>query len=64
MKDTVILEFATRLEREARAPECEDGSDHAAIGNAKAAGRREGLREAADGLRMLVGLLGEPEPPK
>lgn len=64
MKDIVILEFANRLEREARSEQAEDGSPEARIGNAKAAGRREGLRECADGIRMLVSLLGEPEPPK
>jgi len=63
MKDAVILEFANRLEREARAEYAEDGSPEATIGNAKERGRRDGLHECASRLRKLVDLLGE-EPPK
>lgn len=63
MKDAVLLELAKRWEREATAPNCEDGSDDAKVGNAIAKGRREAKRECADGLRMLVGMLGDaPEP--
>lgn len=58
MKDAVLLELASRWERDAVATQCEDGSPAAAIGNAEAHGRRQGLRECADGLRMLVQLLG------
>jgi hypothetical protein len=58
MKKEVLLELAARWERDAETPETQDGSDEAKIPNAKAAGRREGLRECADGLRSLVELLG------
>lgn len=58
MKDAILLELANRWERDAKAPECEDGSPEAQRGNYIAQGRREGLRECADGIRMLVQLLG------
>lgn len=58
MKDSVLIELARRWEDEARTPECKNGSPEAAIGNAEAHGRRQGLRACADALRMLVDLLG------
>lgn len=58
MKDAVLLELAARWERDAVAPECQDGSPAAVVSNAEAHGRRQGLRECADALRMLVQLLG------
>ena len=58
MKDAVLMELAERWEREAKTPEIEDGSDHAKIGNAKGQGWREGKRECAETLRVLVGMLG------
>lgn len=64
MKDAVLLELAARWEREAVEPQCEDGSPEAAIGNAKAHGRRQGLRECADALRMLIRLLGGQDTPE
>lgn len=59
MKDAILIELAARWERDAKAPECEDGHPDAKVGNAEAHGRRQGLRECADGLRMLVGVLGD-----
>ena len=64
MKDAVLMELASRWERDAMAPECQDGSPEAAIRNAEAHGRRQGLRECADGLRMLVQLLGGENSPQ
>lgn len=58
MKNEVLLELANRWEKDAKAPECQDGSPEAAIGNAKAQGGREQLRACADTLRMLVQLIG------
>ena len=59
MKDAVLLELVARWEREAKAPECEDGSEAAKIPNAIASGERRALRACADTLRMLVNMLGE-----
>ena len=59
MKDAVLLELVARWEREAKAPECEDGSEAAKIPNAIASGERRALRACADTLRMLVDMLGE-----
>lgn len=59
MKDTILMELATRWERETQTPNCEDGSPDAQIGNAISRGNREAKRECADALRMLVSLLGE-----
>lgn len=61
MKDSILLELAKRLDRMAIAPEYENGAPEAAIGNAKEAGRREGLRMGADAIRMLVQVLGNPD---
>lgn len=58
MKDAVLLELASRWERDAVAPECEDGSPEAAHRNAVEHGIRQGRRERAEALRMLVQLLG------
>ena len=58
MKDAILLELAARWERDAVAPQCEDGSPDAQRGNNIAQGRREGKRECADALRSLVQLLG------
>ena len=59
MKDAVLLELAARWEREAKAPECEDGSEQAKIPNAIASGERRALRACADTLRTLIDMLGE-----
>ena len=59
MKDAVLLELATRWDKEAKSPECQNGSKEAEIGNAKAEGGRETKRECADTLRTLVGMLGD-----
>jgi hypothetical protein len=59
MKDAVLLELASRWEREAHQPETEDGSEDAKISNAIAHGRRQGMRECADGLRSLIELIGD-----
>ena len=59
MKDAVLMELAARWEREAKAPEVEDGSETAKVANAIARGERQGMRMCADGLRMLVQMLGD-----
>ena len=64
MKDAVIFELAAKWERDATPPQCEDGSPEAVARNAEAHGRRQGLHECADGLRMLVQLLGGKDSPE
>ena len=59
MKDAILLELAARWEREAKAPEIEDGSEQAKVPNAIARGERQGMRMCADALRMLVQMLGD-----
>lgn len=61
MKDAVLLELAARWERDAKAPDCCDGSEAAKIPNAKAQGERETLRMCADTLRLLVQMLGDKD---
>jgi hypothetical protein len=61
MKNSVLIELAKRWEEEARTPECNNGAPEAAIGNAEAHGRRQGMRDCADALRMLVDLLGSKD---
>jgi hypothetical protein len=58
MKDTVLLELATRWENDAKPPEVQDGADEAKIRNAIDKGHRECKRECADTLRTLVKILG------
>ena len=58
MKKAVLLELAARWEQDAIEPENQDGSEQAVLPNAVQQGIREGRRECADGLRMLVDLLG------
>jgi hypothetical protein len=59
MKDAILVELAARWEREAQTPEVSDGSEEARIGNAVEKGRREAKRECADGLKMLMSLIGD-----
>ena len=59
MKDAVLLELAARWEREAKAPDCEDGGESAKVPNAIASGERRALRACADTLRTLVDMLGD-----
>lgn len=61
MKDAVLLELAARWERDAKPPDCEDGSEAAKIPNAKARGEREAMRMCADTLRLLVQMLGDKD---
>lgn len=58
MKDSILLELASRWERDAREPRVVDGGDEAKISNAIAGCERQAKRECADALRMLVSLLG------
>ena len=57
IKNAVIEAIIEKWNLEARSPECEDGSDHAKLGNARNHGRREGMANCADQLRVLVDLL-------
>lgn len=63
----VLIEMARRWEEEAVTPEIMDGSPGAELGNAVQQGQREAKRECADGLKMLVDMLGRlpssPPPP-
>lgn len=59
MKDAVLLELASRWEREARPPGHEDHSEASKVQNATASGERQALRACADTLRALVDMLGE-----
>lgn len=62
MKDAVLLELAARWEREAKTPDCEDGSDEAKVSRAAGHAHRQALRACADTLRNLVQMLGEDAP--
>lgn len=57
MKKEVLVELTKRWDRDATTPDFQDGSPDAEIQNAIAAGRREGLRECADALRMLMDIM-------
>lgn len=61
MKDSILLELASRWEREANVLHVHDTAnfESADIRNAVAMGERMAKRECADALRMLVQLLGE-----
>ena len=59
MKESILLELANRWIADAVEPELQDGSDEAKISNAIAKGERQAKRECADGLRMLIAVLGE-----
>ena len=58
MKKEVLLELVSRWEKDAIEPEKQDGSEQAVLPNAVQQGIREGKLECADGLRMLVDILG------
>lgn len=58
MNDAILLELATRWEREAKTPEVQNGAEEFKLHNAKEQGERECKRACADTLRMLVGILG------
>lgn len=60
MKDAVLLELANRWELEAKAPDCEDGSEAAKVSNAAGHAHRQAMRACADTLRSLVKMLGDP----
>ena len=62
MKDAVLLELASRWEREAKTPDCEDGSDEAKVSRAASHAHRQALRACADTLRSLVQMLGDDAP--
>ena len=51
MKDAVLLELANRWELEAKAPDCEDGSEAAKVSNAAGHAHRQAMRACADTLR-------------
>jgi len=57
IKNAVIEAIIEKWNLEARNHECEDGSEHAKLGNARNHGRREGMANCADQLRVLVDLL-------
>jgi len=58
MNNEVLLELAARWEQDAITPEVQDGSKESEIANAVNEGRRIGIRDSADILRMLVKILG------
>ena len=57
MNPAVLLELVAKWEAKAKAPECEDGSPSAEIGNAVDRGRRAGRQECAEDLNLLIKLL-------
>ena len=61
MKEQILNELAAKWERDAVPPNCEDGSESAKIGNARADGFRKGQAQCADQLRQLIKLLGEDD---
>ena len=61
MKEQILTALAEKWERDAAPPNCEDGSEHARIGNARADGFRKGQAQCADQLRQLIKLLGEDD---
>jgi hypothetical protein len=58
MNKEILIAMAEKWEREAQAPECEDGSDSAKYSNAVAEGARKAKLECAKKLRELIALLG------
>jgi len=58
MNKETLLELTQKWERSAGIPEALDGSEEAKIPNAIKQGRREGKKECADDLRLLIKLLG------
>ena len=58
MNKEVLIALADRWERDANNPMTEDGAPEAEIHNAIRRGVREGKKECADGLRMLIELVG------
>lgn len=58
MKNDVLIELADRWERDAIAPENEDGSPEAERGNVLCKGQRKAKRECADALRTLISIIG------
>lgn len=61
IKNAVVNQIIEKWNLDARNPECEDGSESAKIGNARASGKREGIAFCADQLRALVELLATPD---
>jgi hypothetical protein len=61
MKEVILLALAAKWENDAITPECENGAAEARLENAKNKGYREGKRECADALKMLVNLLGDKQ---
>jgi hypothetical protein len=57
MRNEALFELAKRWESDATNPVCENGAPEAAIDNAIANGIRQGKRECADMLRMLISIL-------
>ena len=61
MKDSILIELASKWDRDANPSYPEDGSPSAALSNAVEQGRRAGLRECAMSLRTVVKILGGNE---
>ena len=59
MNSQILIALANKWKREANAPQTEDGSESAAIGNAVRNGHRQQKRECAEQLMKLVELLGD-----
>lgn len=63
MNPLILLELVGKWRELSVEPQCCDGSPVAEIPNAVASGRRIGLREAADNLETLVGILSRQGSP-
>lgn len=59
MNESVLYELAHKWDRDAKTPECQDGSPDAQRSNDIAEGIRKGKRECADCLRSLIQLIGD-----
>jgi len=57
MNPAILLELAARWERDAIQPDCENGAPEAQRQNDIDHGIRQGKRECADSLKMLVSIL-------
>jgi len=64
MKDSILIELSAKWMRDAKEPECADGSDEARISNAIEKGKRKAKMRCADDLMRLVELLGGADEPK
>lgn len=61
MRESVLKALIEKWVNDSESPECEDGSESARIGNARAEGVRNGIAICANNLCDLIKLLGTEE---